>query len=234
MNNLSASKHVMLVADDQAPDYETLQNYLKKSNFELTFVSNAIDAPELLLLARPDLLLIDLDSIGSEIDNNEFYLSIRSGSAIPILLLTTNVEQATRLIDGGISVDDYLSKPFSPQKVLARIHAMFEYLDSQREAGNVIFIGDIMIDIKGNLVERANQNIALSRTGFKILVLLAQHPRRVFSRAQIIEALKGNHLFLRERTVDAHIKNLRSKIESNPQQPKCIHTVFGFGYKFEL
>lgn len=133
-----------------------------------------------------------------------------------------------------MSVDDYMSKPFSPPKVLARIHAMFEHLESQRAEDYVIHIGDIMIDLNGYLVERANQNIVLSRTEFNLLVLLAQHPKSVFSRAQIIEVLKGNQLILSERTVDAHIKNLRSKIESNPQQPKCIHTVFGFGYKFEL
>ena len=232
MNSILTPKHIMLFADDQDSAYNIFQSYLKKSDFEVTVVSNASEMVNSFAQAHPDLLIIDLDLIGGE--NIELYLSVRRGSAIPILLLTSNVEQATRLIDGGMSVDDYMGKPFSPPKVLARIHAMFEHLESQRAEEYVVYNGDIKIDINGHLVERANQNIALSRTEFKLLVLLARHPKRVFTRAQIIEVLKGNHRFLSERTVDAHIKNLRGKIELNPQQPKCIHTVFGFGYKFEL
>lgn len=232
MDPQSSIKRILLIADDQQPAFRVLKMYLGNAGFELTTVTDGNAVRQTFAQNQPNLVILDLDLKGE--DGLKLFFTLRHETDIPILLLTINVEQASHLIDGGMAVDDYMAKPFSPYKVVARVHAILQHLASEQAIEDVICLGDLMIDLNGHMVSRANQSIMLSRTEFNILALLAKHPKRVFSRAQIIELVKVNAIGLGERTIDAHIKNLRAKLEPNPQKPVYIRTVFGLGYKFEL
>lgn len=209
-----------------------MQLYLENAGFVVTFITDGITVGQRLAQNHSDLIILDLD-LRNE-DGLELFLTLRHQTVAPILKITTRVDQASRLIDGGMAVDDYMAKPFSPYKVVARVHAIFQHLASEQATEDVICLGDLMIDLNGHMVSRANQSIILSQTEFKILALLAKHPKRIFSRAQIIEFVKSSSVVLGERTIDAHIKNLRAKLEPDPKKPVYIRTVFGFGYKFEI
>jgi len=157
---------------------------------------------------------------------------MRSDTNVPIIMVTARVEETDRLVGLEVGADDYITKPFSPREVVARVRAVLRRAGSQSPPPAVIRAADIEIDVIRHTVTRSGQPVELTPTEFAVLAALAGEPGRAFTRLQLLEAAQGETFEGYERTVDAHIKNLRAKLEHNPKQPEYVLTVFGIGYKF--
>jgi DNA-binding response OmpR family regulator len=228
---MELSTKKILVVDEEPQIVKVLRAYLEKAGFQ---VISAADGNAALLIFHqnsPDFVILDLHLPG--MDGLDVCRAIRRESNVPILMLTARVEEADRLIGLELGADDYVTKPFSPREVVARVRTIFRRTTAEPVKPEVIQAGDLLIDLSGHAVSRAGQTIDLTPTEFEILVALARQPKRVLSRMQIMEQALGESFVGYERTIDAHIKNLRNKLEPNPKKPAYIHTVFGVGYKFE-
>jgi two-component system alkaline phosphatase synthesis response regulator PhoP len=220
----------ILVVDDEPEIVKVLRGYLEQAGFR---VVTANDGP--LALAqykheKPDLVLLDLHLPG--LDGLDVARRLRASSNVPLIMVTARVEEADRLIGLELGADDYVTKPFSPREVVARVRAVLRRAEATRTTPEVIRAADIVIDLTRHTVTRGGEPIDLTPTEFGLLVALAREPGRAFSRLQLLEAAQGDAFEGYERTVDAHIKNLRAKLERDPRQPDYIVTVFGVGYKF--
>jgi two-component system alkaline phosphatase synthesis response regulator PhoP len=180
---------------------------------------------------KPDFLILDLNLPG--MDGLDVCKVIRRDSNIPILMLTARVEEADRLIGLELGADDYVLKPFSPREVVARVRTIFRRTSAEPVPAEILQVGELVIDLSQHTVHLAGQAVELTPTEFGILVTLARQPRRVFTRLQIMEQAQGDAFEGYERTIDAHIKNIRLKLEPNPKKPVYVQTVFGLGYKLE-
>ncbi len=181
---------------------------------------------------KPELVIIDLNLPG--MDGLDVTREIRKKSDVPIIMLTARVEEMDRLIGLELGADDYISKPFSPREVVARVKAVLRRSGkSTNNESNIIEVGSIVIDLDGHRVSKAGTELDLTPTEFSLLSTLASQPGRVYSRLQLLEQSQGMAYEGYERTIDAHIKNLRSKVEDDPHNPQCIETVFGVGYRFK-
>ena len=224
------SQQTVLVVDDEPQIVKVLRGYLEKASFR---VVTAEDGQQALMLAKrekPDLVLLDLNLPG--LDGIEVAHRLRMTSSVPIIMVTARVEETDRLVGLELGADDYVTKPFSPREVIARVRAVLRRASSQSATPDFIRAADIEIDITRHSVMRGPAAVDLTPTEFAILATLAREPGRAFTRLQLLEAAQGQTFEGYERTVDAHIKNLRAKLELNPKQPKYILTVFGVGYKF--
>lgn len=222
----------VLVVDDEPQIVKVVRAYLEKGGFQVTTAADGNAALAVFRQSRPDFVILDLNLPG--MDGLDICRTIRRESNVPILMLTARVEEADRLIGLELGADDYVVKPFSPREVVARVRTIFRRTMSEPAKSEVIQAGELMIDLSGHAVSRSDQPIDLTPTEFEILVTLANQPKRVLSRMQIMEQAMGESFEGYERTIDAHIKNLRNKLEPNPKKPSYIHTVFGVGYKFEV
>jgi two-component system, OmpR family, alkaline phosphatase synthesis response regulator PhoP len=222
----------ILVVDDEIQIVKVLRAYLEKAGFQVVTAADGNAAVSVFRQNRPDFVILDLNLPG--MDGLDVCRTLRHESNVPILMLTARVEEADRLIGLELGADDYVVKPFSPREVVARVRTIFRRTLSEPAKPEVIQAGDIVIDLSGHVVTRSNQLIELTPTEFEILVSLASQPKRVLSRMQIMELALGESFEGYDRTIDAHIKNLRNKLEPNPKKPTYIHTVFGVGYKFEV
>lgn len=231
MINETPSKSI-LVVDDEPQIVKVLHAYLEKANFRVLTAGDGPAALRIFQQQHPDFVILDLNLPG--MDGLDVCRALRRESEVPVLMLTARVEEADRLIGLELGADDYVVKPFSPREVVARVRTIMRRAGAAPAAeSELIRAGDLEIDLLGHTVRRAGQPIDLTRTEFDILVALAKQPKRVLSRMQIMEQAMGDSFEGYERTIDAHIKNLRNKLEPNPRQPAYIHTVFGVGYKFE-
>ena len=222
----------ILVVDDELQIVKVLRAYLERGGFQVATAADGNAALAVFRQARPDFVILDLNLPG--LDGLEVCRALRRESNVPILMLTARVEEADRLIGLELGADDYVVKPFSPREVVARVHAIFRRAAAEPAKPEIIQAGQLTIDLGGHAVSRADQLIDLTPTEFEILVTLANQPKRVLSRMQIMEQALGESFEGYERTIDAHIKNLRNKLEPDPKKPSYIHTVFGVGYKFEV
>lgn len=228
MNELSKK---ILVVDDEPQIVKVLKAYLEKAGYQ---VVTALDGKAALVVfdrERPDFMILDLNLPG--MDGFEICREIRRDSNIPILMLTARVEEADKLNGLELGADDYVVKPFSPREVVARVKTIFRRTSAEVENGEIIQVGDLVIDLAKHTVKVAQKSIDFTPTEFEILVVLAKQPKRVFSRLQIMEQAQGDAFEGYERTIDAHIKNIRIKMEPNPKNPVYIQTVFGLGYKLD-
>jgi two-component system alkaline phosphatase synthesis response regulator PhoP len=157
---------------------------------------------------------------------------IRRKSATPIIMLTARVEEADQLIGLELGADDYIAKPFSPRIVVARVRALLRRTETPSREPKVLRIADLEIDLEAHTVTRSGESIDLTPTEFSLLSALAAQPGRAFSRLQLLEATQGGAYEGYERTIDAHIKNLRAKLEPDPKDLRYIETIFGVGYRF--
>jgi DNA-binding response OmpR family regulator len=231
MDSENSSKRI-LVVDDEQQIVKVLQAYLEKAGYRVLTAMDGKVAVRTFQQQQPDFVILDLNLPG--MDGLDVCRALRRESNVPILMLTARVEEADRLIGLELGADDYVVKPFSPREVVARVRTILRRAGADpAAAAEVIIASDLVIDLNGHSVARANQAVELTRTEFEILVTLARQPKRVLSRMQIMEQAMGDSFEGYERTIDAHIKNLRNKLEPNPKQPTYIHTVFGVGYKFE-
>jgi two-component system alkaline phosphatase synthesis response regulator PhoP len=221
----------ILVVDDEPQIAKVLKAYLEKAGYLVLTAADGISTVTTFQREKPDFMILDLNLPG--MDGLEVCKVVRHDSNIPILMLTARVEEADRLIGLELGADDYVIKPFSPREVVARVKTIFRRTGSEVKPANIIEVGNLVINLDQHTILLAGKAIELTPTEFEILVVLAKNPRRVFSRFQIMEQAQGNAYEGYERTIDAHIKNIRLKLEPNPKKPIYIHTVFGVGYKLE-
>jgi DNA-binding response OmpR family regulator len=221
---------LILVVDDEVKIVRLAKDYLENSNFR---VRTAADGNTALAIARqekPDLIVLDLNLPG--IDGLDVCRILRRESDVPIIMLTARVEETDRLIGLELGADDYITKPFSPRELVARVKVVLRrVLGGQRTPG-LIVARDLEIDTNGYKLMRRGTELQLSRTEFNLLVILAQYPGQAFTRAQLLNRLHGYTETGYDRSIDAHIKNLRRKLEPDPAHPQYILTVYGVGYKF--
>ncbi|KYH35407.1 sensory transduction protein regX3 [Clostridium tepidiprofundi DSM 19306] len=223
----------ILVIEDEENVLEVVEAYLKKEKFQVYTSSNGALGLELFFKHNPDFIVLDL--MLPDISGEEICKRIRKQSNVPILMLTAKSSVDDRIIGLSIGADDYLIKPFSPRELIMRIKTIMrrtsttEPLSSQIEFNN----GDLKIDELQHKVYKKNKLIELTPVQYKLLMFFIRNPKKVFSRDELIEHVLGSDFDGYDRTIDAHIKNIRRKIEDDPKHPKYIITVFGFGYKFE-
>jgi len=222
----------ILVVDDEPQIRKVLIAYLEKAGYQVLAAADGIAALATFQHSRPDFLILDLNLPG--MDGLEVCKAIRRDSNIPILMLTARIEEADRLIGLEIGADDYVIKPFSPREVVARVKTIFRRTQADIPVADIIRVGDLIIDLNQHTVQRGETAVELTPTEFGILVALAKQPKRVFTRLQLMEQAQGDSFEGYERTIDAHIKNLRLKIEPNPRKPVYVQTVFGVGYKLDV
>lgn len=221
----------ILVVDDEPQIVKVLKAYLEKAGYQVLTALDGRAALSAFERETPDFMILDLNLPG--MDGLEVCKVVRRESNIPILMLTARVEEADRLIGLELGADDYVIKPFSPREVVARVRAIFRRAAAEPVKADIIEVGGLFIDRGLHVVKVAGQAVDLTPTEFEILAVLAGQPRRVFTRLQIMEQAQGSAFEGYERTIDAHIKNLRLKIEPDPKKPIYIQTVFGLGYKLD-
>jgi two-component system, OmpR family, alkaline phosphatase synthesis response regulator PhoP len=223
----------ILVVDDERGIVAIARDYLDRAGFRVISAGDGVTALRLARTERPSLLVLDLMLPG--MDGLDVARALRedpSTRALPIIMLTARVEEADRLIGLELGADDYITKPFSPRELVARVRAVLRRAEGERDAGGLLHAGDLMIDLQRRSVRRGGTIVDLTATEFDLLAILARDPGRPFTRTQLLELAYDVNYAGFDRTVDAHIKNLRRKIEPDPRNPKYILTIYGVGYKF--
>ncbi len=222
----------ILVVDDNEKIVDVLAEYLRAGGYDPYL---AYDGPQALAIAdktQLDLALVDIMLPG--IDGLELTRTFQA-RGIPVILVTARADEVDRLVGLEIGADDYITKPFSPREVVARVKAVLRRCSRavDAEANQVLHVGDLTVDRDRRSVHVGETDVELTRTEFDILAAMASHPGRVYSRLQLVEASSDDAYEGYERTIDAHIKNIRRKIGDDPKSPVYIRTVFGVGYKVD-
>jgi len=221
----------ILLVDDEVKIVKTVRAYLENAGFRVVTAGDGQAALTAYRHEKPALVILDLGLPG--MDGLDVARALRKDSNVPLIMLTARVDEADRLIGLELGADDYVTKPFSPREVVARVRAVLRRAGAEREpAAPPIVAGEVTIDPERRQVTVAGRPIELTPTEFDLLVVLARHPGRVFTRLELLDRVQGYAFEGYERTVDAHVKNLRQKIEPDPRQPRYLLTVFGVGYKF--
>lgn len=220
----------ILVAEDDPKQAHLIRVYLEREGHSVLVVDDGRRALEVARSRRPDLLVLDVMLPG--MDGFDVCRVIRDDSDVPILLVTARVGEDDKLLGLDIGADDYVTKPFSPRELVARVRALLRRAGKAAPgSADVRKVGDLEIDAARFEVRVDGRPIALTAKEFGILEVLAAEPGRVFTRAQIIDRAFGFDIFVLERTVDAHVMNLRRKIEEDPAEPRYVQTVYGRGYR---
>ncbi|MBP2633500.1 MAG: two component transcriptional regulator, winged helix family [Firmicutes bacterium] len=224
------AQYSVLIVDDDIKLVQLLKNYFDKEGFITYTANDGLVAMQEVRQKKPDIMILDLMLPG--LDGWDVCRRIRRDNDIPIIMLTARDEESDRLVGLEIGADDYVSKPFSPKEVVARAKVILRRTHKEVVQQGVIKAGGLSIDLERHQVINGTQFVDLTPTEFKLLEVLADNAGKVFSRLQIVEQTQGYTFEGYERTIDAHIKNLRRKLEVNPKEPKYILTVYGIGYKF--
>jgi DNA-binding response OmpR family regulator len=219
----------ILIIEDEPELVKVLRTYLEQAGFNVLASGRGDHGLSTWEHRKPDLVILDLNLPG--MDGLDVAREIRRKSATPIIMLTARVEEADELIGLELGADDYIPKPFSPRVVVARVRALLRRTETSIPT-RVLRTADLEIDLEGHTVTRGGTILELTPTEFNLLATLAGQPGRAYSRLQLLEASQGSAYEGYERTIDAHIKNLRAKIEPDPKNPHYIETVFGIGYRF--
>ncbi len=220
----------VLIIEDEPELVKVLRSYLEQAGFQVLTAYRGDSGLSTWEHKRPDLVLLDLNLPG--MDGLDVAREIRRKSSTPIIMLTARVEETDQLIGLELGADDYITKPFSPRVVVARVRALLRRADSAPETPQIVRALDLEVDLGGHTLTRDGLEIDLTPTEFNLLAAMAAQPGRAFTRLQLLEVSQGGAYEGYERTVDAHIKNLRSKLEHDPKNPRYIETVFGVGYRF--
>lgn len=220
----------VLVVEDEVNIARLVRDYLHQAGYD---VLEASDGPSALHLARaekPDMIVLDLGLPG--MDGYDVTRELRSRSSVPIIMLTARSDESDRIVGLELGADDYIVKPFSPKELVARIRAVLRRADATLGGGEVVRAGSLTIDIPKMRVSIDGSDVELTSSEFDILLTLARQPGRIYTRAQLLDTVHGVSFESYERSVDAHIKNIRRKIEPDPKHPSLVLTVYGVGYKF--
>ena len=218
----------ILVVDDEPKITQLVRDYLERAGFA---VSVARDGPEALMRARtehPDLVVLDLGLPG--LDGLDVTRALRRDSTVPIIMLTARDDETDKVIGLELGADDYITKPFSPRELVARVRAVLRRHERDANA-EVLRAGDLLVDLPRQRAEVAGRPVDLTATELALLAALARHPGRVLTRSQLLDAVHGVAFETYERAIDAHVKNIRRKIEPAPHAPRYVLTVYGVGYR---
>jgi len=222
----------ILVVDDEPKITQLVKDYLERAGFDARVAHDGPSALKAVHAGKPDAVILDLGL--PALDGLDVTREIRKVSNVPIIMLTARSEETDKLVGLELGADDYVTKPFSPKELVARVRALFRRIENYSEpATQVVRLADLTLDLPRMRVSAEGREIeALTSTEFELLSTLARQPGRVFTRAQLLDAVHGVAFESYERAIDAHIKNIRRKIEPTPSEPRYILTVYGVGYKF--
>jgi two-component system alkaline phosphatase synthesis response regulator PhoP len=220
----------VLVVDDERQIAAIARDYLTRAGFAVVVAADGATGLELAREKRPDLVVLDLGL--PRLDGLEVARRIRGESDVPIIMLTARVDESDRLRGFDVGADDYVTKPFSPRELVARVSSVLRRARHAPARASVFTVADLSIDASKMCVERSGARVDLTTTEFQLLAALARYPGRVFTRAQLLDAVRGTDVDSFERAIDAHVKNIRRKLEPDPHRPRYVLTVYGIGYKF--
>ncbi len=220
----------ILVVDDKASVRTLVQEYLTAEGFRVVTADNGRNALFAARQQKPDLILLDI--MMPEMDGYEFVRVYRKEQDTPIILLTAKLEETDKVLGLELGADDYVTKPFGMRELVARIRAVLRRSGQEALPAEVLRVADITLDKSNRLVQVGKRSVHLTPSEFDLLAALMSAPGRVFSRDILLEQVQGVAFEGIERTIDVHIRNLRTKIEPDPRQPRYIETVFGVGYRF--
>ncbi|HKO00947.1 MAG TPA: response regulator transcription factor [Thermoanaerobaculia bacterium] len=217
----------ILVVDDEPRIAEIAGDYLRHAGFDVIIAGDGARALELVRGRRPDLIVLDLAL--PIVDGFDVASAVRRESETPIIMLTARAQEEDRLRGLDIGADDYMTKPFSPRELVARVRAV---LRRARKDEDIVRVADLIIDSPRMKVTRNGETIDLTPTEFQILSVLARAPGRVFTRQQLLDTVRGSDVDSFDRAIDSHVKNIRRKLERDPRKPRYVVTIYGIGYKF--
>ena len=221
----------ILLVDDEPRIVQLVRDYLEHGGFTVLVASDGASALRTARTGRPDLVILDLGLPG--LDGLDVARALRRDGEVPIIMLTARTEESDKLVGLELGADDYMTKPFSPKELVARVRAVLRRAEGLRSPTDVIRVGaDVEMDVPRMAAHFGERRVDLTKTEFQLLATMARQPGRVFTRAQLLDAVRGVAFESFERAIDAHIKNIRKKIEPDARSPKYLLTVFGVGYRF--
>jgi DNA-binding response OmpR family regulator len=220
----------ILVVDDEARIVKLVRDYLERAGFGVLAAGDGETALHVARTDKPDLIVLDL--MLPAVDGLDVCRRLRRESGIPIIMLTARVEEVDRIVGLELGADDYVTKPFSPRELVARVGATLRRAKGQVGPSTILRAGDLELDTASQTATLAGEPVDLTNTEFQLLATLVRQPGRILTREQLLEAVHGYSFEGYDRSVDSHIKNLRRKIEANPRQPQYLQTVYGVGYRF--
>jgi two-component system OmpR family response regulator len=223
----------ILVVDDEPKIAALARDYLEHAGYAVLVAADGRAALDAVGRSRPDLVVLDLGL--PEVDGLDVTREIRRTSALPIVMLTARDDEVDKLVGLELGADDYLTKPFSPRELVARVKAVLRRADAASAPPaprELIRAGDVTLDVPRMRVDAGGRSIDLTPTEFQLLATLAAQPGRIFTRSQLLDAIHGVAFESYERAIDTHIKNVRRKLEPDPRSPRYVLTVYGVGYRF--
>ena len=220
----------ILVVEDEPQIAALVRDYLVRGGFEPIVVRDGEAGLREAKIRKPDLIILDLGL--PKRDGIDVIRELRKTSNVPVVILTARGEEQDRILGLELGTDDYVVKPFSPRELVARVRAVLRRADGRAAETEVVRAGEVDIDLQRLRATVAGRAVDLTATELQLLACLAREPGRVFTRGQLLDALHGMAFESFERAIDAHIKNIRKKIEPEPAKPRYIQTVYGVGYRF--
>ncbi|HYA01190.1 MAG TPA: response regulator transcription factor [Candidatus Binatia bacterium] len=220
----------VLIVDDQPDIVRLVRDYLEKAGFQVVTASDGEQALRAAHSAHPDLVILDLTL--PKLDGLDVARNLRRDSDVPIIMLTARTEESDRVAGLELGADDYVTKPFSAREMVARVRAVLRRSQAARIQEDVVKVGDALsLDVPRMETVVGGRRVSLTATEFQLLLHMARQPGRVFTRSQLLDAVRGVAVESYERAIDAHVKNIRRKIERDPSAPRLLQTVFGVGYR---
>ena len=220
----------ILVVEDEPQIARLVRDYLEHAGFAVLMAGDGESALHHVRAVKPDLMVLDLGLPG--MDGLDVTRTVRSFSTMPIIVLTARADETDRVVGLELGADDYMVKPFSPKELVARVRAVLRRGQPEQTPAEIIRAADLVIEVPEMRVTAAGRHVDFTPTEFQLLVVLARHPGRVLTRGQLLQAVRGVAFESYERAIDAHVKNIRRKLEAHDGAPSYIETVYGVGYRF--
>lgn len=219
----------ILVVDDERRIVDIVRAYLERDGYKVLAAHDGRSALDLARREHPDLIILDL--MLPEVSGWDVCRTLRRESDVPIIMLTARDDASDRIVGLELGADDYVVKPFDPKELVSRVKAVLRRYQAGTQPRTALSVGNLSIDVERRSVRRGGQDVELTATEFELLRALMESPGRVFSRMQLLDRVQGEAYEGYERTIDSHVKNLRKKIEPDPEHPRYVITVYGVGYK---
>jgi len=219
----------VLVVDDEPKIVQLARDYLEHAGFEVLAAGDGRSAVHAIRTRRPDLVVLDLGL--PDLDGLDVTRTVRAEGPTPIIMLTARDDELDKLLGLELGADDYITKPFSPRELVARVRAVLRRSELAAEPTDTIVVGDLVLDVPRMRTSVGGRTVDLTPTEFALLATMARQPGRIFTRSQLLDAVRGVAFESYERAIDTHVKNIRRKIESDPRTPLHVLTVYGIGYR---